>query len=842
MLLQAAGGVALAAGAASSSPPSLPSLTPPAPTVPAPPPPPASVDDLLHSAFDKAFDHGKANAPLVDTPVPLPMAALHPIKAPPPPVIPHHRGRDLPPDLDDLLNEIMPEAKVVDAPLPTLPFDNRRRAEETADFDFGGFSSASGSTAAAAEDGGDFAQFESAAPPPVVESGGKEEGKGKKKKGKVAPPASEEEAAIAAAIAAAQKKGTKGSFAFAPPPTSTAASPTTQAKAVFTSIAAPTVAPPSFGAPPPVSVVTLTPSASTAANSSAFFQTSAAAAVEEDDFEAEFERAPPTQSAAANPFGIGIPSASQSAGGGGEHDFADEEEEVAAASPAVEAVKTAPPELLGGAELANLAPVPAASAASAPAAAATPAFFGFGDDATGEQNGEGAADTGTARGAEGAEAGEDDGFADFVAPPRALSSAASPSSTASPPALVIPPSPTPIPPPSPSPSPSPSFPSPKTSSALASFFSFQPLPSPLPIPPSFDGSIPASAEVAASMLEAQERFDELLELQKFLSASLELPALTSRYKEALALSMDDEDQLPVAMALQAQIKRLKGQQAKEEWLKPMDESAAIAHSPPRLTYAQIVRLLMAVNVSALGSFSSRYPQPFAAVASSSSPAEASAVKAAANRELRSVVGLFPAAATQWKVRAAAVSAFIASQLSVGSAFVQQIDRMDVGKKVNDKVTAALAPAVSFLTAIAALYRVHLRLQLARHSYAVEGNDSEGGECDRHWREAKTKMDGSAVWKLYGATIKAMQHKKPAMAGDGKSSAAAVLPLLTVDADKERKAVAVDGASLQSTCDLCLGRLQCEVDGVRKVEGADGGDFHTLCANIYQQVVLGKRKT
>ena len=790
------------------------------------------MDDLLHSALDKAFDHGKANAPLVDTPAPLPMSALHPTKAPPPPVIPHHRGRDLPPDLDDLLNEIMPEAKVVDAPLPTLPFDNRSRVEDAADFDFGGFASASGSTTtgtAGAEEEADFAQFESA-PASAPAAAAKEEGKGKgKKKGRlVAPPANEEEAAIAAAIAAAQKKGAKGSFAFASSPTSTAASPTQAKAAVLTSIAAPTVALPTFGAPPPVSVVSLTPSTSVAAPSAGFFQTSAAAAVEEDDFEAEFERAPPTQSAAANPFGIGIPSTSPSAGGGGEHDFADEEEESVAAAPALDAVKAAPPELLGGAELAKITPVPATAASAAPAAA--PAFFGFGDDAAGQQN--------WVR-VSGATGAEDDGFADFAAPPRTVSSAPSPSSAASPLALVIPPSPTPIPPPSPSPSPSPSFPSPKTSTALASYFSFSPLPSPLPIPPSFDGAIPGSADVAASMLEAQERFDELLELQKFLSASLELPALTSRYKEALALSMDDEDQLPVAMTLQAQIKRLKGQQAKEEWLRPMDESAAIAHSPPRLTYAQIVRLLMAVNVSALGSFSSRYPQPFAAVASSSSPAEASLVKAAANRELRSVVGLFPAAAAQWRARAAAVSTFIASQLSVGSAFVQQIDRMDVGKKVNDKVTAALAPAVSFLTAIAALYRVHLRIQLARHTYAVEGNDGEGGECDRHWREAKTKMDGSAVWKLYGPTIKAMQHKKP-LAGDGKSGAPP--PLLTVDAERERKAVAVDGTCLQSTCDLCLGRLQCEVDGVSRVEGVEGGDFHTLCANIYQQVVLGKRKS
>ena len=718
--------------------------------------------------------------------------------------------------------------------------------EEAGELDFGGFASAS--TASTAGGGGgaggaggeeeDFAQFESAAAVQAAsasEGGVKEEGgKGKKKKGKVAPPANEEEAAIAAAIAAAQKKGAKGSFAFAPPPADTAASPT-QSKAVFTSIAAPSVAVPSFGAPPSVSVVTIAPSPSTAVASSAFFQSSAAAAAEEDDFEAEFERAPPppTSAAAANPFGIGMATASPIAGAGGEHDFADEEEDIAPAAPAAEAARPAPPELFGGADLANLTAAPAASAPAAPAAGATPAFFGFGDEAAVEDNGETAGGTGAARGA------EKDGFADFVAPPhRAMSAAASPLSTATPPSLIIPPSPTPVPPQSPSPSPSPSFPSPKTSSALASFFSFPPLPSPLPIPPSFDGPIPTSPDVATSMLEAQERFDELLELQKFLSASLELPALTVRYKEALALSMEDEDQLPVAMQLQAQIKRLKTQQAKEEWTRPMDESAAIAPSPPRLTYAQIVRLLMSVNVSALGSFSSRYPQPFAAVASSSSPTEASTVKAAANRELRSVVGLFPSGAAAWKLRAAAVSAFIASQLSVGSAFVQQIDKMDVGKKVNDKVTAALQPAVSFLTAITALYRVHLRLQLARHTFGVEGNDSEGAECDRHWKEAKAKMDGSAVWKLYGPTIKAMQHKK-----DGKSgSSAQQLPLLTVDAERERKAVAVDGAQLQATCDLCLGRLQCEVDGASRLEGVDGGEFHSLCCNVYQQVILVKRKT
>ena len=52
---------------------------------------------------------------------------------------------------------------------------------------------------------------------------------------------------------------------------------------------------------------------------------------------------------------------------------------------------------------------------------------------------------------------------------------------------------------------------------------------------------------------------------------------------------------------QAQIKRLKAQQVKEEWMRPLDESEAVAHIPPRLTYAQIVRLLMALNLPALGS-------------------------------------------------------------------------------------------------------------------------------------------------------------------------------------------------------------------------------------------------
>ena len=789
----------------------------PSPTASSPPAVAAhtvkGVDDLLSLALGKAFDHSRANAPLVD---PIPMAALQPIKAAPHAIVPHHRGRDLPPDLDDLLNEMMPEAKVQDAPLPTLPLPRRLAPSDAEEADFADFQQAPSQAATTGQHSTD-------------------EAAGRKKTGaKGAAAVSDEDAALVAAIALAQKKGSKGSFAFSPPPAAGEAALVTSAKAAaLTSIAPPTVAPPSFGAPPPVSVVSLAPSASAAATSSAFFQHSAAAAEAEDDFDAEFESAPSSSSHAANPFGVGGPVAAA-------HDF-DEEEDSAQPSASAEAEKPAL-ELLGGAALAGLVATAVADtrAPSSRPSSAAPAFFGFGDEAPEAET----AGEGDGEAAQGGEAGEEadtadaNGFADFSAAPppvAALGGGGATESTAPPP-LVIPPSPVSNAPQSPSPSPAPSFPSPKTASALAAFFSFPPLPSPLPIPPSFEGSPPDSAEAAVAMLTAQERFDECVEVQKFLAASLELPALTARYKEALAASMDDEDQLPIAMSLQAQIKRLKAQQAKDDWLRPMDESEAVAHSPPRLTYAQIVRLLMATNMSALGSFSSRYQQPFAQVASSSSPAAAVALKAAANQELRSVVGLFPSAAAAWRSRAVSVSQFIAGQLSLGASFVAQIDRLDAGKRVNDKVTAALLPAVSFLTAITALYRVHLRMGLAYHTYGFEL--SEGGaaaQCERHWKELRAKVDASAVWKAYTPTIRAQQLK----AKGGDKGGAAPPPLLTVDAERERRAVALDGTALLATCDLCLGRLQCDVDGVSRVEGAEG-EFHSLCANVYGSVVL-KRK-
>ena len=854
-----------------------------------PPPASASMDSLLYSAFDKAFDSQKANAPLVDVP---PTATLNAMQ-------PHHttaasshanntqlhRGRELPSELDDLLNSLLPDAVTHNAPLPTLPFDDRRAAlqAEQDELEFDDFSSAtaradntarvdSAATAAASvDDEDDFAAFSSAPSNSQVAFGGstlptaqssgssdKTAGGGVKvvdqsaaggNSGSSARSAQEQQ--IAAAIAAASKKK-GGSFAFSAPPASSAAA------TIVTAIAPPTVAPLSFGPPPPVSIVSLSalvpPPPAAPSPVPALFDIAAPppVAADEDDFEAEFDQ--PAAAAAATPFGVGAPSL---VGGGGssQQSYFDEEDDGSTVESeetvqsALHAPRDSPVDLstssstsLGGSasELsgARRDSVSTLSARSTPA----PAF-----DLLDDSNHSTALPSPSplpvaVPSGELSRVPDDDDFAGFAsadtsfARPSSLTSASSLS-------VAIPVSPTAITPPSPTPA----LPSPSASlAALSSLFSFPALPSPLPLSLSSQHSSERSASPtsALAMLLSQDRFAEWQLLSTHLKATEQLPALQSQYKEAIAASMEDEEQLPVAMALQARIKKLKAIQPKESWMRPLtlDEQLLGDGSVSALSYTQLITLLSAANITALPAFSANFPQPFAASLSQSVGGdESSLVQAAAtqqyraNKQLRSVLGLLPCHRAVFASRAARVWSHIASQLAAGVAFVSQVGQLEAGSKKDSRLTAALATASSFLSSLAALYRVHLRLSLARHVYQLSDGDGSGtstaAAVEQSWADIKRGMT-KGPWK--------------AAADKSHKQLAGVLASMEVDSLAEWQPLLLTGQTLVDTCELCLGRLDGKMkERTVQLSVATGAvessapSLHQLCANLWKTVGLDK---
>ena len=789
-----------------------------------------------------------------------------------------HRGRELPSELDDLLNSLLPDAAAHNAPLPTLPFDDRKaplQAEQD-ELEFDEFSSAAGGTdktkqsnsaatapvarhaAAAVDDDDDFADFASTAPATSGGKGKAAEGKGKgAEKGRKADSAAmsaEEQQIAAAIIAATKKKG--GSFAFSAPSTAGAA-----AASVVTAIAPPTVAPPSFGPPPPISIVSLSslippPMAglsAAAATPAALFDVTAASSgsssssAEQDDFDADFE-----QSAAATPFGVGLPSLVSGASQSQQAYFDDEEEEADSSSAAqsdyprpsdshtprddaMELSAASTTSLAGSAsELsgARKNSVSTHSARSTPA----PAFDLLDDNHSNHTAPSPSPQPLPAiAGGDLSRLADEDDFAGFAS---ADTPSARPATLVSAPlSVAIPASPTAILPPSPGPS----LPSPSTSlAALSSLFAFPALPSPLPLSsfsPSSNGS--SSPPSALSMLLSQDRFAEWQLLSAHLKATEELPSLQAQYKEAIAASMNDEEQLPVAMALQARIKKLKGVQPNERWMRPLTVSEQLNGdgSVPSLSYTQLITLLSAANINALPAFSASFPQPFAAALQQSAGSdESSAVLAAArlhfraNRQLRSVVGLLPCHHSLFVSRAATVWSHIASQLAAGVAFVQQVGQLEAGSKKDSRLTAALATASSFLTSLAALYRVHLRLSLARHQYGL--TESDGGGCtaaassvEQSWADMRRGMT-KGPWK--------------AAADKSHKQLAGVLAQMDVDRAAEWQALQLTGHTLVDTCELCLGRMDGSVKekGVKlSVAGVetDGNtaSLHQLCANLWR---------
>ena len=858
----------------------------------------ASMDSLLHSAFDKAFDSHRANAPLVDAP---PTAALNAMQ-------PHnstntatataaaiqlHKGRELPSELDDLLNSLLPDAAPHDTPLPTLPFGDRRATlqseQDTLDFD--DFSSATGSTekskpvgngsktsmasssnhaaAASLADDDDFADFSSApannltssgvntspstqpAATADMKAGSRGRGADKASKGtKLTSHSSEsaDERQIAAAIAAAAKsKG--GSFAFSAPAAAFSAATT-----IVTAIAPPTVAPLSFGPAPPVSIVSLSalvPSPPAASPPfPALFDVPAPsplpAADDDDDF-ADFDQ----PAAAATPFGVGLPSLVGGAGKSQESYFDDEEDDSSSRSSAaqsgelqlshLQAPHDSPVELstssstsLGGSvsELSGARK----SSLSTPSARSTPApTFDLLDDSTNNHSAPSLSPVPhPLTSPDAAKGAEEDNFAGFTSADSSLTrpSSLAPSSLS----VSIPVSPTAIPPPSPLPA----IPSPSASlAALSSMFTFPALPSPLPLSLSSQHSsdVSTTPSSALSMLLSQDRFAEWQLLSAHMKATEELPGLQAQYKVAIAASMEDEEQLPVAMALQARIKKLKMLQPHEHWMRPLTLSEQLEGdgSVPSLAYTQLVTLLSAINIQALPAFSAHFPQPFgSALKQSTGSVEdelSSAVQAAAqlhyraNRELRAAIGLLPCHRTLFASRAARVWSHIASQLAAGVAFVHQVAQLQAGSKKDSRLTAALATASSFLSSLAALYRVHLRLALARHTYQLEHVDASASAIEQSWADIKRGM---------------MQGPWKAAADKSHKQLAAVLSQMEVDRAAEWQAVQLTGSTLVDTCELCLGRLDGSVKEQTVQWLAAGGctvSLHQLCGNLFRNVGL-----
>ena len=874
----------------------------------------ASMDSLLHSALDKAFDSNKANAPLVDVP---PTAALNAMQ-------PHnrsvagaannqqvHKGRVLPSELDDLLNSLLPDAVAHDAPLPTLPFDDRRAAQqvEQDELEFDDFSSATvgmdqakqGDSAAKAssnsatagsgnsnrdtaavsvEDEDDFADFTAASemttrPSTALSSGGDsgsgagsesdrdrpQDGRGKGGAGRAgkgtkadSSPASAEEQQIAAAIAAAAKKK-GGSFAF---------SAQSAAATMVTVIAPPSVSPHSFGPPPPISIVSLSalvpPPLASPSPAPVLFDVTAVTGIsaEEDDFDADFEQSAP---AAATPFGVGLPSLMGGGGGTSQEAYFDEEDEnttdtlppsnlqAPSVSPSQSQLSTSSSTSLGGRSASELSEA-RKNSISTPSARSTPApAFDLLDDSNHNSNGTAVSSSSQSLSLISADdlgrAADGDEFAGFASADSSLQRPASTVPVTL--SVAIPVSPTAIPPPSPTPS----LPSPSASlAALSSLFAFPPLPLPLPLslssPQPSDASTSPSS--ALSMLLSQDRFAEWQLLSAHLKATEQLPALQAQYKEAIAASMDDEEQLSVAMALQVRIKKLKAIQPIERWMRPLTFAEQLEGDGgvPSLSYTQLVTLLSAVNIGALPAFSANFPQPFAAALQQPLPAatgdESSLVQAAArhqyraNIQLRSVVGLLPCHQFLFVSRAARVWSHIASQLAAGVAFVTQVAQLEAGNKKDSRLTAALATASSFLTSLAALYRVHLRLALARHTYQWSEPDGSGSS-------SSSIVNSAAAVEQSWAAIKRGLTKGPWKSAADKShkQLAAVLAALEVDSAAEWQQLAVTGQAMADTCELCLGRLE---GGTKERTAqmpspaaalAEGGtvSLHQLCANLWR---------
>ena len=307
----------------------------------------------------------------------------------------------------------------------------------------------------------------------------------------------------------------------------------------------------------------------------------------------------------------------------------------------------------------------------------------------------------------------------------------------------------------------------------------------------------------------------------------------------------------MAMALQARIKKLKAVQPNEQWMRPLTLSEQLEGDGgvPSLSYTQLVTLLSAANISALPAFSANFPQPFAATlqhsGDESSLVQAAArVKARANRQLRSVVGLLPGQHSRVAARAARVWSHIASQLSAGVAFVNQVAAMEAASKKDSRLTAALATAASFLTSLAALYRVHLRLALAAHTYhllsALDNSSSSSGQC------SSSSLSVEQSW----SAIKRGMTKGPWKAAADKShkQLAGVLAAMEVDSLAEWQPLQLTGQTLVDTCELCLGRLDGKTNEKTvqlAVAGGGGGAdaspvaLHQLCANLWKAVGLDK---
>ena len=148
----------------------------------------------------------------------------------------------------------------------------------------------------------------------------------------------------------------------------------------------------------------------------------------------------------------------------------------------------------------------------------------------------------------------------------------------------------------------------------------------------------------------------------------------------------------------------------------------------------------------------------------------------------------------------------------------------------------LATASSFLTSLAALYRVHLRLSLARHTY--------------HLLDAADGAGSSASIEQSWSAIRRGMSKGPWKAADkSHKQLATVMAQLDVDSLAEWQPLQLTGALLVDTCELCLGRLDSKAKeksvqlilstSVGVGTNAEGNTvtLHQLCANVFTTVGL-----
>ena len=255
------------------------------------------------------------------------------------------------------------------------------------------------------------------------------------------------------------------------------------------------------------------------------------------------------------------------------------------------------------------------------------------------------------------------------------------------------------------------------------------LPTPLQahsrVPPHFsvfprqeDAAVPSDLEEAMAFLMRQERFTELIAAQATRSSSSQLTELQAKYKSALAAAEEDESddgaQLAEAMALQKQIKRLKALKPDEKWMRPLTAEEQLT-SPA--SYDQIQRTLVSLDPDWERVFVSLYPESFASVAATGKMEEAVRMQMEANALLKSILGPSSSEIDTHAQRMKKVLTYIQEQLQKGDLFAKESSQLDLAdpSKHAEFVTllsAPSSPTVTFLSGLATLYRILLKIEFS----------------------------------------------------------------------------------------------------------------------------------